>query len=465
MKNLLKTLKGKLIFGGISVVIVAMIVVLIMILSGSKDYRTIKVAYLNGQTIITDGDNVSQDAYEGMNLESGDKVFVQVDSDMTLLFDMDKYMFADAGTKFWVEASGSSENGTTKTRIHLEEGSVLCRIDNKLGDDEVYDVETPNSVMSVRGTIFRMSTYKDESGENYTRVDVLEGAVQADLYKEDGTQTNTESKIEAGTSALVHSNQEVSEFVEGENEIRYEDYSESMSQFIVSTMETGREICVDEETFIDATGLSIPSENKVSEDVQGKEEKEHILGDWTIQKEATCIEKGTEIRSCTECGEVVETRELEMTTHVFDEWSMDTAATCAEEGLETRTCTVCGEVESREIEVTSHSYGAWKNTKSATCTEPGIKTRSCSMCGKEETINTVALGHVFEHTADCTHQKENTLETYKVGDVINVHVYINCSICNATGGDIDTTVTVVTTHPDYPNFCEYKCSCGHVGTY
>ena len=182
MKGFLATLKGKIIAAVAGILVVAGVVVTVVVVTSPKDYRTIKIEELNGQTIILNESNSSQEAYKGMNLKSGDVVTVQEDANMTLLLDMDKYMFADAGTKFTVEASGNSEKSNTKTRIVLEEGSVLCRLDSKLGDEESFEVETPNSVMSVRGTIFRMTIYKDENGDNYAKVDVLEGSVKVDLY-------------------------------------------------------------------------------------------------------------------------------------------------------------------------------------------------------------------------------------------------------------------------------------------
>ena len=106
----LNSFKGKIILG-VSLgagAIVAGAVVFTLIMA-PKDYRSIKVNGLTGTTVITDESNVSENAYKGMNLESGDKVMVETDSNMTLLFDADKYMFADAGTKFTVEASGNSK--------------------------------------------------------------------------------------------------------------------------------------------------------------------------------------------------------------------------------------------------------------------------------------------------------------------------------------------------------------------
>lgn len=418
MKGFLATLKGKIIIGVASVVLVAAGVVTTVVLTKDDTYRTIAIEELTGQSIVTDDKNNSQDAYKGMHLESGDSIIVKEDSNMTLLLDMDKYVFADEGTKFWVEATGNSEKANTKTKIHLEEGSVLCRLDSKLGDDEAYEVETPNSVMSVRGTIFRMSIYQDENGENYTRIDVLEGAVKVDLHTEDGKKNGEEGTIEAGQSGLVHSNPEISEFVVGESDISYDDYSEPMSQFIVNTMDTGRELCIGRDLFTHYTNLgshpeeaTVIKESTCSEEGQREiycstcdmvvrtepiEKTEHIEGEWEIQTEATCKEKGIEALICAVCGEVMETREVDYDgDHKFGEWTVDKSATCKEEGTEVRTCTVCGETETRSVELTDHKFGEWEETTKAMCTSDGEKSRTCSVCGEVETETIGATGHSY----------------------------------------------------------------------
>ena len=141
MKIFLKTLKGKIILGvAAATVVIAAIAITIVVIKSPKFYRSIKVEELNGTTTIAKGPGEAEIVYKGMNLKSGDKIEVELNSNMTLLLDSDKYMFADAGTKFTVEASGNSKKRNTRTKIVLEEGSVLCRIDEKLGDAETYDM-------------------------------------------------------------------------------------------------------------------------------------------------------------------------------------------------------------------------------------------------------------------------------------------------------------------------------------
>lgn len=492
IKGFLTTLKGKIIVATASFLAVTGVVITIVAVTSPKDYRTIKIEELNGQTIIMNENNGSQDAYKGMNLKSGDVVTIQEDANMTLLLDMDKYMFADAGTKFTVEASGNSEKSNTRTKIVLEEGSVLCRLDSKLGDEESFEVETPNAVMSVRGTIFKMTIYKDENGDNYARVDVLEGSVKVDLYTENGEKTGEEGIVEAGQAATVHSNEDMSEFVIGASDITYEDFSDVMASFVVETVDNGREICIGEDLFKHYTGLENHPETATvvkeptcslegAQDIycsvcdmvvrtEPVEKLEHIPGEWQPKDEGTCKDKATEILICTLCNEEIEVRELELGDHRFGDWTVTTVATCHKEGAETRTCEICGETETRAIQKkehsygdyevvtaatcedsgiqkricsmcgyedtktvnsTGHNYGGWNVTAVATCEATGSQTHSCSKCGKTETKTVAALGHLHIHTSSDYHVYQDDYINCQVGEKRSIAVYLYCERCGA----------------------------------
>ena len=127
MKAFLTTVKGKVIAASITAALVASVVTSVVFIN--LGYRTIAVKALNGITQILNGDKENY-AYEGLHLKSGDNVNVNPDADLTLALDEDKFVYAEPNTKFWIEAAGRL--GDTRTTIHLEEGSQLFRIDNKL---------------------------------------------------------------------------------------------------------------------------------------------------------------------------------------------------------------------------------------------------------------------------------------------------------------------------------------------
>lgn len=496
MKAFLATLKGKIIAGTLGVLVVTGAVVAAVAFSGPEDYRSIKVDELSGETIIIDEKNSEQEAYKGMNLKAGNTIEVKEGANMTLLMDADKYMFADEGTKFKVEASGDSTKASTKTRIILEEGSVLCRLDSKLSDDEIFEVETPNSVMSVRGTIFKMTIYKDENGENYARVDVLEGAVKVDLYKENGEKAGEEGLIEAGQAATVHSNTEISEFVIGESNISYDDFSGPMAEFVVNTVDDGREICIGENLFKHYTGYETHPEEEI------------------IVKEATATEDGLKEIYCPTCDEVIRLEAIPATgeeeviepeeeldeeqeepivqtpveeeeevveapvepttpttptapttqvhVHSFGVWGIVTSATCTASGSQSRTCSGCGETETQTIPALGHNFGAWVETTAATCETEGSQSRTCGRCGTTETQTIPAKGHsiTYVHEVTGSSYTDNTFTADYKGI---------CSACTDEEGnpkqissEQHTGTYSSYTSESVPNA---KCSCGYEFSY
>lgn len=71
---------------------------------------------------------------------------------------------------------------------------------------------------------------------------------------------------------------------------------------------------------------------------------------------ATCGEAGRVDTICSNCGEVVSTRELPPTgAHVWDNGTVTTAPTETTPGVRTRTCTVCGDIREEAIPATGAS--------------------------------------------------------------------------------------------------------------
>ena len=139
--------------------------------------RNISVTDINGTAEVTTSGK-SMNAFKGQKLVSGDAVDVHADSDMTLLLDEDKHVFASENSHFSLESTG--EIGATKTRIIVDNGTTLIGIDNKLGEEETFEVATPNAVMAVRGTVFYVTVNKTDIDTGVkTELVVKEGIVEA----------------------------------------------------------------------------------------------------------------------------------------------------------------------------------------------------------------------------------------------------------------------------------------------
>ena len=187
--------KNWIIIGG-TVLLVAVIILVIFLFSGNKEiYRNIKVQELTGETEVT-RDRKELDAYKGMQLQGNDEVEVQADSDLMLKLDNEKYVYARELTHFWLEAAGNKR--VEQMIIHLEEGQVLIDIQEKLSEEESFEVETGNVLMAVRGTTFLVNSYVNEDGETVTELSVFDGEVAVE--DNDGEEL---AEVSAGDMVIV----------------------------------------------------------------------------------------------------------------------------------------------------------------------------------------------------------------------------------------------------------------------
>ncbi len=114
---------------------------------------------------------------------------------------------------------------------------------------------------------------------------------------------------------------------------------------------------------------------------------------------ATCGEAGRVDTVCSNCGEVVSTKEIPATgEHTWDNGTVTTEPTENEPGVRTFTCAVCGQTKTAPIPATgTHDYQFTK-TVAPTCTAGGYDLYTCSSCGATEKRNpTDALGHKWDN--------------------------------------------------------------------
>ena len=139
---------------------------------------------------------------------------------------------------------------------------------------------------------------------------------------------------------------------------------------------------------------------------------------------ATCGEAGRVDTICSNCGEVISTRELPPTgAHDWDDGVVTTAPTETTPGVRTYTCTVCDQTRTEAIHATgAHDYRFTKNV-APTCTDGGYDLYTCSGCGATERRNlTDAAGHKWDGGTVTTAPTETTpgVRTF------------TCSVCGQT---------------------------------
>ena len=143
---------------------------------------------------------------------------------------------------------------------------------------------------------------------------------------------------------------------------------------------------------------------------------------------ATCGEAGRVDTICSNCGEVVSTKEIPATgAHTWDNGTVTTEPTETTPGVRTFTCAVCGATRTETIPATGeHTFVFTKNV-APTCTADGYDLYTCSGCGATEKRNPKpALGHKWDNGTVTTEPTETTpgVRTY------------TCTVCGQTKNEI-----------------------------
>lgn len=143
---------------------------------------------------------------------------------------------------------------------------------------------------------------------------------------------------------------------------------------------------------------------------------------------ATCGEAGRVDTICSNCGEIVSTKEIPATgAHTWGNGTVTTEPTETTPGVRTFTCPVCGATRTETIPATGeHTFVFTKNV-APTCTADGYDLYTCSGCGATEKRNSKpALGHKWDNGTVTIAPTETTpgVRTY------------TCTICGLTKEEV-----------------------------
>ena len=188
--------------GIVAAIAIAAAVILIFVV-GRNDYRSIKVFEIGGDAKVERGAD-TLDAFKDMSLSSGDVLEVPDDSFVRLKLDDDKYVYLEAGTRIELYATGTEKD--SKTRVFVSRGSMMTEVRKKLSARSSYDIVTPNTTMSIRGTKTLTEVTEDAAtGDIKTNSAVYEGKVTLMAVKvaPDGKVVSVEKELTEGDSNSV----------------------------------------------------------------------------------------------------------------------------------------------------------------------------------------------------------------------------------------------------------------------
>ncbi len=214
----------------IAAVVVAIIALVVggIFIFGEKTYRVLKIHQVEGQASVVHSDGSEVTPYENMLLQSGDQISL-VEGTLIIKADEDKYIYLENNTTIILEADGTAAN--SRTSIQLLEGAVINQIEEPLSSKSVYELNTQNATMSVRGTIFRAEVFTVAPDEDdaavsgntvsaadglsgsaggsteedivYTTAQTIEGTIQTDLILPDGSKGNQVQVVDFGNMVTI----------------------------------------------------------------------------------------------------------------------------------------------------------------------------------------------------------------------------------------------------------------------
>ena len=232
-----------------AVIVVAIIatILLVLFLRAKEDvYRLLKIYEFDGKASVTRESLGQIEPYQNMVLESGDDIKLDTGK-LTIRADEDKYIYLEDGTEIKLSATGDAAN--SKTKIELISGAITNDIQNKLSEDSSYEINTPNSTMSVRGTIYRVWIY-EENGIKYTKVTVFEGEVATRLVYNDGTVSDKEVAVTKGKEVLIYEDGTTTDYVGEPKDIDFSELPESVLNLLKKKIEEDRDIPITKEDII-----------------------------------------------------------------------------------------------------------------------------------------------------------------------------------------------------------------------
>lgn len=162
-----------------SIVLIGIIVgiVLGVVLGGKKeaDYRTIKVFKTEGTAYVLRNEQ-REDCYVDLKLKSNDELKTLEESNVVLKLDEDKFIYVGEKSNIKVEATKE------KFKLVISEGSIVSEVKNKLADGDSFEVDTPNTSMTIRGTNFGV-TVKKVNGQTQITYKLIKGLIDVNVIQ------------------------------------------------------------------------------------------------------------------------------------------------------------------------------------------------------------------------------------------------------------------------------------------
>ena len=212
MRSFLSSVKGKVIVIVSGVLVIAAAAVILLVLNSFKEsYRNISISEIFG-IVTAENSGKEYKAYKNMRLADGHALTTDRDSYSRMTLDDDKYVKLEEQSRVVFKGVGSDKS--RRTALDLERGALVTEITKPLAADEDYVINTPNAVLAVRGTYFRVEVKFDTNGDAYTYVYTYGGAVACRRIMPDGTLVDEDVVVRAGYKACIKMDEIITVYLE-----------------------------------------------------------------------------------------------------------------------------------------------------------------------------------------------------------------------------------------------------------
>lgn len=191
----------------ISVILLILAIVVFSVIVSENGGRVLYIGEISGGASIIKGDGQVA-ASRNMTLKSGDIIVTDSEGTVKLKTDSGKYIYIQPSSTVYVNFTEKKNRGSIV--VNISDGSVLCRLDNKLKKDASFEVRTPNSIISAEGTVFYVDFSFHESYSGYssvmlTKVYSIESMLSLQLYNYSGERSGDPQLLGEALSAELMS--------------------------------------------------------------------------------------------------------------------------------------------------------------------------------------------------------------------------------------------------------------------
>ncbi len=219
----------------IAAVTIILTVVIFTVFVGTNTDRRLYIMEAAGGVSVIRGDG---QAAVGRNTEikSGDVIVTNGEGTVKIKAENGKYIYIEPNSTVYVDYSEKTEHG--KIIVNISDGAVVCRLDNKLKNDAVFQVRTPNSIISAQGTVFCVdfsfhSEYLGYEDVMLTKVFSVESMLDLQLFNNVGEKSGKIQPLGEGFAAELVSSPAFNGYTSLNQEYSFTELSSHMLRSLI----------------------------------------------------------------------------------------------------------------------------------------------------------------------------------------------------------------------------------------